>query len=245
LGEARQELTTLTFSQRQLVYSSSVAMTIRTILLLSLWAQGMAQEVQSAGDDEDMKQLVEMLSDDKVLDQVVDKLTDRLSQNVDLSAMMDETTLAKAAAKAAPPPKKAATKKAQAPPKKEGGSLLDSFAQAWQNLDYGGVAPTNNRNTGTRGTYEYQKRKALPERMSQGAFAGPKPMARIGGARPVSNMRAPFMLDEEPTDSDSVNVFAVLALSFFAGVAITLAVHKFRQGPSKDSTLQGYAPLHD
>merc|ERR1719159_803327 len=123
--------------------------------------------------------MIEMLSDDNVLDQVanklVDKLTDRASEQFDLSAMMDDTTLAKAAKDEAPPPRK--TVKAPPPPKEEGGGFFAGFAQAWENLG-GGVTPTMSRDSirggkVPRGMREF-KQKALPEPMSQGAFAGPK-----------------------------------------------------------------------
>jgi hypothetical protein len=242
-------------------------MGVRVIFLLGLWVQANAQanahEVETASDDEDMNQLVEMLSDDNVLEQVADKLIDKLSdramEQIDLSGYMDDTTLAKAA-KAAPPPKRKAPAPAPAP---SGGGF--DFGQIWSNLG-GGVTPSADKNNPTRGQrganlgpkpgkqgvfdrIRNGKAKAEPTYYSQAPMAPQvrPPMAPIRQMQPRVNMRAPFAnLDADDAESEGANVFAVLLTSFFAGIALTLGVHRLWNGPSKasESTLQGYAPLH-
>eukprot|EP00746_Dinoflagellata_sp_MGD_P154896 gnl/MRDRNA2_/MRDRNA2_85108_c0_seq1.p1 gnl/MRDRNA2_/MRDRNA2_85108_c0~~gnl/MRDRNA2_/MRDRNA2_85108_c0_seq1.p1 ORF type:complete len:236 (+),score=63.62 gnl/MRDRNA2_/MRDRNA2_85108_c0_seq1:108-815(+) len=229
------------------------------IFLLGLWVQANAQEVQSASDQElTENQLVEMLSDDNVLEQVADKLIDKLSERamgeVDLSAVMDETTLAKAAKGApAPPPKR---KAAPAPADDEGG--LD-FGQIWANLG-GGVTPSVDKNTptrGQRGTTLGSNKPSVFDRIRNGkakaepAFYGAAPMrppvVQPAPMRPHVNMRLPFAnLEADDEEPESANVVAVLVASFFAGVALTLGVHRLwnKHATASASTLQGYEPLH-
>jgi len=143
-------------------------------------------------------------------------------------------------------------------PEDENLGFFESIGQAFKNLDVTQVSPTMTRDRSVkgvpRGMREFNQ-KALPESLhfnpairSAGAFAGPKPMAQGAfGARAPATMRAPFVaLDEEPEEPEEspTNVFAVLLISFFAGIAITLGAYKLRREPSKASTLQGYAPLH-
>jgi hypothetical protein len=235
-------------------------MGVSVIFLLGLWAQANSQEVQSASDEEDMNKLVEMLQDDDVLDQVADKLVnklaDRAMEQVDLSAYMDEATLAKAAGDA-PPPKKAAPKKAPPPPA-EGGF---DFGSIWANLG-GGVTPSadkNNPTRGQRGTSLGSNKPSVFDRIRNGRqkaepvyYGGMPKVIQPPPMRPrvnmqSMNMRAPFVnLDADDAETDGANVFAVLLISFFAGVALTLGIHRLWNGPLKasPSTLQGYAPLH-
>jgi len=51
----------------------------------------------------------------------------------------------------------AASPKAPPPPLKEKAGPFDWLGTALENMDYGGVTPKNDRNVGTRGTYEYKR----------------------------------------------------------------------------------------